>query len=38
MVEPVGLAALDRGEMPVNVLSRHSSFSSGGILLAFVSR
>ncbi|KAL3511474.1 hypothetical protein ACH5RR_030875 [Cinchona calisaya] len=30
IVEPVNNAALDRGEMPVNILSRHSSFSSSG--------
>lgn len=37
MVESVGLAALDRGEMPINILTRHSSFSSGGTFSALVS-
>ncbi|XP_027097152.2 uncharacterized protein [Coffea arabica] len=30
IVEPVKNAALDGGELPVNILSRHSSFSSSG--------
>lgn len=32
IVEPVKNAALDRGEVPINILSRHSSFSSSGNL------
>lgn len=32
IVEPVSMAAPDRGEMPVNSLSRHSSFSGSGTL------
>ena len=32
IVEPVKNAALDGGELPVNILSRHSSFSSSGNL------
>ncbi|KAL3500986.1 hypothetical protein ACH5RR_035435 [Cinchona calisaya] len=30
IVEPVSMAALDRGEMAINILSRHASFSSSG--------